>query len=366
MRKAILIALVVAATVVTALVAAPLFKTPAPPSTFSEAASMMTRTAVSVSLLFVWIIAAVVVTLMSGREVRYSSIELRSSPLHCFALGLVAVTSFVLTAILFSYLIPYLVGIPLLVALAVFAVLTKVYGTIAVFHAIGTIVADRRADRVGHRVGVRRRHRAGDEVRPPRAVVPGVACRGNLARDCEHECDQTESDDRRDSGDAQVESIRVAIEDRRNGDRFRLRRPLGIVVHGNGRTVRMRGNPHAQFINARIPPPCWTMFVVGGNRRDPAFHVLSSCFEGDPALCDVGQSNGVSPSVFDDLAMSNGGVDRGPLRSNLVSLPPARGCAEEKEATDGEREAASNQREHSPSAAGVRRSRRLHVRTRSS
>jgi len=144
-RKAILIALVVAATVVTALVAAPLFKTPAPPSTFSEAASMMTRTAVSVSLLFVWIIAAVVVTLMSGREVRYSSIELRSSPLHCFALGLVAVTSFVLTAILFSYLIPYLVGIPLLVALAVFAVLTKVYGTIAVFHAIGTIVAAARS-----------------------------------------------------------------------------------------------------------------------------------------------------------------------------------------------------------------------------
>src|SRR5439155_14345938 len=99
------------------------------------------RTAVSVSLLFVWIIAAGVVIMMRGREIRYSSIELRTSPLHCFALGLVAVTSFVLTAILFSYLIPFVVGIPLLVALSVFAVLAKVYGTIAVFHAIGTIVA---------------------------------------------------------------------------------------------------------------------------------------------------------------------------------------------------------------------------------
>jgi len=144
MRKALLVTLILAATVVTALVAAPLFKTPSAPVTFSQAASMMTRTAVGVSLLFVWIIAAVVVTLMSGREVRYSSIEVRTSPLHCFALGLVAVTSFVLTAIMFSYLIPYLVGIPLLVALGVFAVLTKVYGTIAVFHAIGTSVAGSR------------------------------------------------------------------------------------------------------------------------------------------------------------------------------------------------------------------------------
>src|SRR5262249_51775454 len=133
MRRAILLTLILAATVVTALVAAPLFKTPPAPVTFGEAASMMTRTAVGVSLLFVWIITAIVVTLMSGREVRYSSIEVRTSPLHCFALGLVAVTSFVLTAILFSYLIPYLVGIPLLVALGVFAVLAKVYGTIAVF-----------------------------------------------------------------------------------------------------------------------------------------------------------------------------------------------------------------------------------------
>lgn len=145
MRKALLITLILAATVVTALVAAPLFKTPATPVTFSEAASMMTRTAVSVSLLFVWMIAAVVVTLISGREVRYSSIEVRSSALHCFALGLVAVTSFVLTAILFSYLIPFVVGIPLLVALGVFGVVTKVYGTIAIFHAVGTIVAGTRS-----------------------------------------------------------------------------------------------------------------------------------------------------------------------------------------------------------------------------
>jgi hypothetical protein len=114
------------------------------PGTIEGAVAMITRTAVIVSLLLVWMIAAVVVTLMSGREIRLSSIEVRTSPLHCFALGLVAVTSFVLTAIVFSYLVPYLIGIPLLFALAVFAVLTKIYGTVALFHAVGTLVAGAR------------------------------------------------------------------------------------------------------------------------------------------------------------------------------------------------------------------------------
>ena len=112
-----------------------------PLASVEGAAASMTRTAVILSLLFVWLIAAVVVTLVSGREVRLSSIEMRASSLHCFVLGLVAFTSFVLTAIMFSYLVPYLVGIPLLAALAVFAILTKIYGMVAVFHSVGTLVA---------------------------------------------------------------------------------------------------------------------------------------------------------------------------------------------------------------------------------
>lgn len=109
------------------------------------AAASMTKNAVVASLLVLWLIVAVVVTLMSGREVRLSSVEVRTSALHCFVLGLVALTSFVLTAIAFSYLVPYVIGIPLLAALGVFGILTKVYGMIAVFHAIGTIVAGSRS-----------------------------------------------------------------------------------------------------------------------------------------------------------------------------------------------------------------------------
>jgi hypothetical protein len=110
---------------------------------FGDAVSMVQQTAVILSLLFVWLVAAVVVTLISGREIRHSSVEVRSSAVHCFALGLVAITSFVLTAIVVSYF-PPVIGVPLLIAMAVFAIVTKIYGMIAVFHALGTLVAGSR------------------------------------------------------------------------------------------------------------------------------------------------------------------------------------------------------------------------------
>lgn len=135
---------IVASSLVTAMVAAPPGFGIHGPITVADATAMMQKTAVIASLLAIWMFAAVALTLLSGREIRYSSLEMRASALHCFALGLVAVTSFVLTAIVFSYLIPYHVGIPLLFALGVFAILTKIYGTIAVFHAIGTLVAGAR------------------------------------------------------------------------------------------------------------------------------------------------------------------------------------------------------------------------------
>ena len=97
--------------------------------------------AFKISILFIWMIVALLVTLLSDRDVRASSGELRISPFHTFALGLTAYLSFVVTAIVFSYLTPYLIGIPLLATLGIFAVMTKVYGMVAVFHAVGTMVA---------------------------------------------------------------------------------------------------------------------------------------------------------------------------------------------------------------------------------
>lgn len=112
-----------------------------PLTSLEGAAASLTRNAIILALLLGWLIASVLLTLMGAREVRVSSIEIRASALYCFALGLVAVTSFVLTAIVFSYLVPFMIGVPLLVALGVFGILTKVFGMIAVFHAVGTLVA---------------------------------------------------------------------------------------------------------------------------------------------------------------------------------------------------------------------------------
>jgi len=143
--RGLLVLAIVAAMLVTASIATPAALEVRPSDlTLAGGLAMLQRTAVILSLLFVWLIAAVVVTLMSAREVRYSSVELRASALHCFALGLVAITSFVLTAIVFSYF-PSVIGVPLLIALAVFAIVTKIYGAIAVFHALGTVVAGARS-----------------------------------------------------------------------------------------------------------------------------------------------------------------------------------------------------------------------------
>lgn len=142
MRKALTLAVLVAATVVTAMVASPMDINMVPSSV---PFAMMQRTAIVASLLFVWLIGAIVLTLASPRDVRYSSAEARLSPLHCAMVGLVALTSFVLTAVLFNYLVPYVVGMPLLIALGVFAILTKIYGMIAVFHAVGSMIAGARS-----------------------------------------------------------------------------------------------------------------------------------------------------------------------------------------------------------------------------
>ena len=139
MRKAFALTAIAGATLVTAMLASPAQPVDLQHITLDTAPALMQRTAVAASLLFVWLIGAVVVALMNPREIRYSSVEVRVAPLHCLILGLVALTSFVLTAVMFSYL--PLVGTPLLIALGVFAILTKIYGMIAVFHAVGTKIA---------------------------------------------------------------------------------------------------------------------------------------------------------------------------------------------------------------------------------
>ncbi|HUP66179.1 MAG TPA: hypothetical protein VM557_12955 [Thermoanaerobaculia bacterium] len=103
---------------------------------FSAAAA-----AIKLAFTLFWILISIPIVLIAGREVRATSVEAQSSLLHAFLVGLVAFTSFVLTAVVFSYLIPYGVGVLLLGILAAFAIVTKVYGMVAIFHAVGYAIA---------------------------------------------------------------------------------------------------------------------------------------------------------------------------------------------------------------------------------
>jgi hypothetical protein len=115
-----------------------------PFASLEGAARSLRTTAVQLTLLLMWLIVGIVWTLINGREVRFSSGEIRTSSVHSLLVGLVAFTSFLLSAVVFSMLVPYLVGIPLLAILGVFALLTKIYGMIAVFHAVGSLIAGAR------------------------------------------------------------------------------------------------------------------------------------------------------------------------------------------------------------------------------
>jgi hypothetical protein len=109
--------------------------------TATEEPFSLVTIALKLSLLLVWLAVAVVVVLFDGKGVRLTSLEARAVPFHSMLLGIVAFTSFVLSAVVFSYLVPYGIGILLLGLLAIFAVVTKVYGMIAIFHAIGSFIA---------------------------------------------------------------------------------------------------------------------------------------------------------------------------------------------------------------------------------
>jgi hypothetical protein len=99
--------------------------------------------AVAIKLAFTlfWLLVSIPVVLLFGREVRASSLEARTSLLYAFLLGLVAFTSFVLTAVAFGYLVPWGIGVVLLALLGGFAFVAKVYGMVTVFHAVGVMLA---------------------------------------------------------------------------------------------------------------------------------------------------------------------------------------------------------------------------------
>ncbi len=89
------------------------------------------------ALLAAWLALAIAFFAVSGRQVMSTSRGVVEEPFRSFVTGVVGVLALLLTALLFSAFAAALVGVPLLVLAVLLALVLKLWGMVAVFHALG-------------------------------------------------------------------------------------------------------------------------------------------------------------------------------------------------------------------------------------
>ena len=95
------------------------------------------------ALLAFWAFVILLLFAIGGREILSTSDSVRHEPFRNFFLGLTGIAAMVLTAIFFSALSGALIGVPLLVLVAVVALVLRFWGMVAVFHALGDWISRR-------------------------------------------------------------------------------------------------------------------------------------------------------------------------------------------------------------------------------
>lgn len=128
--------------------------------------------AAKLGLLAAWLVLVLVFFAASGREVLSTSNSVAEEPFRDFVVGLVGVVTLVLTALLLATLAGALVGVPMLVLVVVLALVLKLWGMVAVFHALGAWLA-RRPMFSKHRPEHRSRH-----IAPLHAATLGLLVLG--------------------------------------------------------------------------------------------------------------------------------------------------------------------------------------------
>lgn len=93
------------------------------------------------ALLAAWLALALLLFATSGRGVMSTSDAVALEPLRCFLVGLTGVVTLTFTALFFSAFASGVIGLPLLVLVVLTAFLLKLWGMVAVFHALGRWVA---------------------------------------------------------------------------------------------------------------------------------------------------------------------------------------------------------------------------------
>lgn len=90
------------------------------------------------ALLAFWSFVLLLVLSVARRELVTTSASIQTEPFRNFFLGLTGVAAMVLTALFFSAFSGALLGVPLLVLVAVVALMLRFWGMVAVFHALGS------------------------------------------------------------------------------------------------------------------------------------------------------------------------------------------------------------------------------------
>ncbi len=96
------------------------------------------------ALLAFWAVLVLLLFAVGGRELVSTSDSVLSDPFRNFLVGLTGVLAMVLTALFFSAFSGALLGVPLLVLVAVVALVLRFWGMVAVFHAFGSWIGAQR------------------------------------------------------------------------------------------------------------------------------------------------------------------------------------------------------------------------------
>lgn len=111
------------------------------------------------ALLAFWCFVMLLLFAVARRELEATSEAIRQEPFRNFFVGLVGVSAMVLTAVFFSAFSGAFLGLPLLVLVAVVALVLRFWGMVAVFHALGAWLAGlwcQRQEAAGHALAGRR------------------------------------------------------------------------------------------------------------------------------------------------------------------------------------------------------------------
>lgn len=95
------------------------------------------------ALLAAWMALTLLLFAAGGREMLATADTVRTEPFRAFAVGLTAVLAAALTALAFGAFAPPVVGAPLVALVVLFALVAKLWGMVAVFHAFGGWLARR-------------------------------------------------------------------------------------------------------------------------------------------------------------------------------------------------------------------------------